>query len=116
MKLSGQAKKLIIIVGESDMVYQRPLYEAIIYAAKKYKIAGATITKGVLSYGHDNMLHCSKIFSLTDDLPMVIALVDVGKRLSDFAGIASRLMDKAGVGGFIFMEDVDVLRYGKSYD
>jgi len=116
MNLSGQAKKLIIIVGETDRVYQRPLFEAIIFAAKKYKLAGATITKGVLSYGEENMLHSSKIFSLTDDLPVVITLVDVDKRLSDFAEIANRLMDKAEAGGLIFMEDVEVLRYGKSYD
>ncbi|MFO8001282.1 MAG: DUF190 domain-containing protein [Marinilabilia sp.] len=116
MNLSGQVKRLIIIVGESDRVYQRPLYEAIVYAAKKYKIAGATVSKGMLSYGAESMIHSNKIFALSDDLPVVISMVDVNQRLTDFARIINRLMDKADAGGLITMEDVDVLRYGEHYD
>ncbi|MDK2841987.1 MAG: uncharacterized protein PWQ17_1492 [Anaerophaga sp.] len=115
MNLSGHARKLIIIVGESDIVYQRPLYEAIIYAAKKYNIAGATVSKGILSYGAESMLHSSKTFALSDDIPVIIGLVDVDERLSDFAQIINRLMDKAGSRGLITMEEVDVLRYGESH-
>lgn len=116
MNLSGQVKKLIITVGESDKVYQRPLYEAIVYAAKKYKIAGTTVSKGILSYGAESMVHSGKIFALSEDLPVVIELVDVDARLSDFAQIINRLMDKAGVGGLITKEDVTVLRYGEFHD
>ncbi|SFE23839.1 DUF190 domain-containing protein [Thermophagus xiamenensis] len=113
MNLSGEVKKLTIIVGESERVYQRPLYEVIIYAAKKYKLAGSTIVRGDMSYGADNLLHSSKIFALSDDVPVIIWLVDVYERLFDFAKIVNRIMDKAGGGGLIFMEDVEVLRYGK---
>jgi len=116
MNLSGQAKQLKIIVGESDRVYQRPLYEAIVYAAKKYKIAGVTVSRGMLSYGSDSMIHSSKIFALSKDVPIIIVLVDVNARLADFSVIINRLMDKAGAGGLMTIEDVEVLRYGNYHD
>ncbi len=116
MNLTGKLKKLVIIVGESDKVYQRPLFEAITYAAKKYKISGVTVTRGILSYGEKSLSHSSKIFALSEDKPMIITLVDVGDRLKDFALIINRLMDKANAGGLITLEDVNVLRYGKHYD
>src|SRR5690554_4296249 len=101
MNISGQARKLIIVVGEFDKVYQRPLYEAIIYAAKKYKIAGTTTFRGMLSYGAESMLHSSKTFALSEEVSVIIMLVDIYERLSDFATIVNRLMDKAGAGGLI---------------
>ncbi len=116
MNLSGQAKKLIIVVGETDKVYQRPLFEAIVYAAKKYKIAGATVSRGMLSYGAESLVYSSKIFALSDEMPVVIGLVDLDERLTDFAKIINRLMDKAGTGGLMTMEDVEVLRYGEYHD
>lgn len=116
MNLSGRVKKLVIIIGESDKVYQRPLFEAIIYAAKKYKMSGATITRGVMSYGEKSLLHSSKIFALSEDKPLVVSLVDVEDRLKDFALIINRLLDKANAGGLITIEDVEVLRYGDHYE
>jgi PII-like signaling protein len=116
MNLSGKVKKLVIIVGESDKVYQRPLYEAIVYAAKKYKISGATVTRGLLSYGERSLSHSGKIFSLSEDVPMVLSFVDVGDRLRDFALIINRLIDKAETGGLMTLQEVEVLRYGDFYD
>ncbi len=112
MYLTGQAVKLKIIVGESDYVYQRPLYEAIVFAAKKYKISGVTVTKGVMNYGSNSMGQSIKVFAMATDLPMVIEMVDKKERLTDFAAIVGRLMDKAGAGGIITLENVEVLHYG----
>jgi PII-like signaling protein len=116
MNLSGQVKRLVVVVGESDRVYQRPLFEAIVYAAKKYKIAGATVTRGTLSYGSESMIHSSKIFALSDDAPVIIVFVDVDERLRDFSQIINRLIDKAGAGGLMTIEDVEVLRYGDNHE
>ncbi len=115
MNLSGRVKKLKVIVGETDRVYQRPLYEAIVYAAKKYRLAGATVTPGIMSYGAESMIQSIKIFALASDLPMVIEMVDIEERLTDFALIVNRLIDKAGGGGLVTLEDVEVLRYGNQY-
>jgi PII-like signaling protein len=112
MNLSGEAIKLKITVGENDIIYQRPLYEAIVYAAKKYKISGVTVVKGIMSYGSNSMNQSIKVFALAADLPIIIEMVDKRDRLTDFAAIVSRLMDKAGAGGLITLEEVNVLHYG----
>jgi PII-like signaling protein len=116
MNLSGQVKKLVVVVGESDKVYQRALFEAIVYAAKKYKIAGATVTRGMLSYGSESMTHSSKIFALSEDVPVIIIFVDIDERLRDFSQIINKLIDKSGAGGLMTIEDVEVLRYGDNHE
>lgn len=112
MNLIGKAAKLKIIVGEKDLVYQRPLHEAIVFAAKKYKLSGATVTKGFLNYGAQSIHQSVKIFTLSNDLPVVIELIDYKDRLTDFADIIGKLMKKAEAGGIITLEEVEVLHYG----
>lgn len=113
MILSGRAKKLKLIVSESEHVYQRPLYEAVVFAAKKYKMTGVTVYKGILSYGADSLDHNNKVFSLSDSLPIIVEMVDVPERIEDFSKIVAKLMDKADSGGIIFIEDVEVVRYAR---
>lgn len=114
MVLEGEAKKLKIIVGEGRVVYQRPLYEAIMVAAKKYKIAGATIYKGMLSYGADDLVNNTKVFYTSEEKPIIIEMVDREERIYDFADIMSKLIDKSGCGAIVFVESVDVISYKKS--
>ena len=114
MVLSGRSKKLTIIIGEHERVYQRPLYEAIVFAAKKYKLSGATVVKGLLSFGCDSLDSSAKVFALASDMPVVITMVDVPERIEDFSSIMSKLLDKAQSGGFIYMDDVSVVRYSHS--
>lgn len=116
MVLEGDAKKLKVIVGEADIVYRRPLYEAILFAAKKYRMAGVTIYKGVLSYGADSISNHIKVFSTSDELPMIIEMIDRAERVYDFSEIVSKLMDKAKSGGIVFVESVDVVAYKKSVE
>jgi len=111
MILEGSNKKLKIITGERDIVYRRPLYEAILFAAKKYKIAGATAYKGLISYGADSLINHIKVFSISDERPVVIELIDREERISDFSEIAARLLKKSGSGGIIYIEDVNVVSY-----
>jgi len=115
MVLEGSAQKLKMIVGESDQVYQRPLFEAIIFAAKKYKMAGITVAKGFMSYGADSIVNHSKVFSISPELPIVIELVDRAERIRSFSEIAAKLLEKSGSGGIIYIEDVDVVLYTSSH-
>ena len=114
MILEGSNKKLKIIIGEGDMVYRRPLHEAILFAAKKYKIAGATVCKGLISYGADSLTNHAKVFSLSDERPVIIELVDREERITDFSEIAARLLKKSGSGGIIYIENVIVVSYSHS--
>ncbi len=116
MLLEGNAQKLKVIIGEDDRVYQRPLYEAIVFAAKKYKMAGVTVYNGRLSYGAESILSNSKVFSLSPEQPIIIELVDRFERISSFAEIVVKLLDKAKSGGIIYTEDVKVLAYGGGRD
>ncbi|WP_372751113.1 DUF190 domain-containing protein [Labilibaculum sp.] len=111
MKLTGKAKLLRVFVGEADRVYQRPLYEAIVYGAKKYGLAGVTVHRGIMSYGASSRIHSSKIFTLSNDLPIIVEIVDTEKKLSGFLHILELLIEKSGGGSIITMEQVDVIRY-----
>lgn len=112
MKILGLGSKMKITVGENDSVYSRPLFEAIVFAAKKYKIAGTTVYKGIMGYGAGNLENNPKAFISSDSFPIIIELVDVQERLTDFALIAQGLMDKADAGGLITMEKIEIIRYG----
>jgi PII-like signaling protein len=111
MRLKGKAKLLRVFVGESDRVYERPLYEAIVYGAKKFGLAGATVHRGIMSFGANSRIHSSKIFTLSDDLPIIVEIVDAEEKLNSFLHILDRLIEKSGGGSIVTMEQVDVIRY-----
>ncbi|HKL72364.1 MAG TPA: DUF190 domain-containing protein [Marinilabiliaceae bacterium] len=112
MKILGLGAKLKITVGEDETLYSRPLFEAIVFAAKKYKIAGTTVYKGIMGYGAENLTNNPKAFLSSESFPINIELVDIQERLTDFAVIAQGLMDKANAGGLITMENIEIIRYG----
>ncbi len=114
MDLRGKLFRLKVIIGEGDYVYQKPLYEAIVYAAKKYRLSGATVVKGIFNYGENSLNLSTKVFTLAKDLPIIIELVDHKERLIDFAEIIRALMKKANAGGIITIEEVEVLYHGWS--
>ncbi len=111
MILKGDAKKLKIIIGEADTVYQRPLFEAILFAAKKYKVAGATVYKGTMSFGGDSIDNNTKVFTMSDEKPVMIEIIDREERITDFSEIVAGLLKKSGSGGIIYIEDVNIVLY-----
>ena len=76
MRLSGEGVLLRIYVGEEDKYKGKPLYEQIIFKARELKLAGATAIRGILGFGADSHLHSAKILRLSEDLPILIELVD----------------------------------------
>ncbi len=113
MELQGKAKLLKIYVGESDKINGRPLFEELVYAARKEGLAGATVYRGTMSYGASHSIHTVKIFALSGDLPMVIEIVDAAEKVKNFVTIANQLIDKSGKGGMIMMQDAEVVRYSR---
>ena len=111
MKDKKEAKLLRIFIGEDDKFNQRPLYEAIVYAAKKKGLAGATVTKGILSFGANSKIHTSKIFALSNDLPIIVEIVDETEKIEDFIEIVDKLFKKSNCGGLITIENIKVLKY-----
>lgn len=110
----SQAILLRIFVGEFDKLGHSPLYEEIVYAAKKNGLAGATVTKGIMSFGANSRVHKSKLLALSEDLPIVIEIVDEDEKIESFMDELDRLFEEADGGGLITFEKVQVKFYRAS--
>ncbi len=113
MKLEGEGKLLRIFIGEIDRVGHRPLYEALVLKAKEMGLAGATVLRGIIGYGADSRIHTAKILRLSEDLPIVVEVVDTQEKIDAFVGVAGTMLEEAGCGGMITEERAHVIRYTK---
>ncbi len=111
MALKGDAQLLRIYIGEQDQHNHKPLYELIVEMAKDAGLAGASVFKGVLSYGASNRIHTAKIFELSQDMPMVVEIVDKKEAVYAFLHKLDELLETAGCGGLVTIEDVKILKY-----
>jgi len=111
MKLEGQSKLLRIFVGEIDKVGHQLLYEAILLAAREHGLAGATVLKGIMSFGASSHIHVARLIELSEDLPIVIEIVDSEEKIASFLPVVNDLFEKCGRGGLITLEKVDVVYY-----
>ena len=102
---------LRIFVGEIDKVGHQLLYEAILLAAREIGLAGATVLKGIMSFGASSHIHVARLIELSEDLPIVIEIVDSDEKIGTFLPIVNDLFEKCGRGGLITVERVDVLYY-----
>jgi hypothetical protein len=107
MKLEGEGKLLRIFIGESDRWQGKPLYEAIVLAAREQGLAGATVLRGPMGFGANSHIHTAKILRLSEDLPMVIEIVDLEDKINGFVP----LLDEMVAEGLITIETVRILRY-----
>lgn len=108
MKIPTQAQLLRIFIGENDKADGRPLYEVIVLRAREMQIAGATVLRGAMGFGHSSRLHTTKILRLSEDLPLVIEIVDDEEKLAAFLPVLETIMTS----GLIALEKVQVLQYG----
>jgi PII-like signaling protein len=99
---------LRIFLGESDKCGHRPLYEEIVLRAREAHLAGATVLRGPMGFGHSSRLHTAKILRLSQDLPMVVEIVDAEDKIHAFLGTIEPIMGA----GLVTLERVQVLRYG----
>jgi PII-like signaling protein len=111
MELLGQAKLLRIFLGEIDKIGHQLLYEAILLAAKERGLAGATVLKGIMSFGASSRVHLARLIELSEDLPVVVEMVDAAEKIDAFLPVVNELIEKCGRGGLITIEKVDVLYY-----
>lgn len=107
MKLEGEAKLLRIFVGESDRYGGKPLYEAIVLEAKRQGLAGATVFKGFMGFGGHSRIHTAKVLQLSEDLPVMIEIVDTEEKVRAFLPILDGMMKE----GLVTLEKVEVILY-----
>jgi PII-like signaling protein len=113
MRLTGTALRLTIMVGESDLWHHKPLFTEIVHRAHKAGLAGATVLRGIEGYGASNLIHTTRLLSLTEDLPVVVVIVDTHDRIHDFLPQLDELVSE----GLMILDDCEVIRYvGRDLD
>ena len=109
MVLAGEKALLLrIYIGESDRFDHHPLYEAIVLKAREQGLAGATVLRGPMGYGHSSQLHTAKVLRLSEDLPMIVEIIDCEEKIAAFLPILDDMVE----GGLVSLEEVRVLHYG----
>lgn len=107
MKSSSTAKLLRVFIGESDRSGNQPLYTAIVEAARRCGLSGATVFKGIEGYGGHSVVHAARIFDLSSDLPILIEIVDEEEKVRAFIPVLDELVRE----GLVTLETVEVIRY-----
>lgn len=107
MKLPAEGKLLRIFVGEQDQWRGQPLYEAIVYLARKEGLAGATAIKGFMGFGAHSHLHTTKLLRLSEDLPIVIEMIDTEEKIGRFLPQLDGMVKE----GLITLEKAQVILY-----
>jgi len=108
MQIPQDAVLLRIFLGENDRSGHAPLYEAIVLKARELHLGGATVLRGPMGFGHSSRLHTAKILRLSEDLPIIIEIVDSEEKVNEFLPVLDSMMGS----GLITLEKVKVLRYG----
>ena len=111
MENRPDAKLLRIFVGESDNYKNKPLYETIVFEARKQHLSGATVTRGIMGFGANSKIHTSKLFEISSDLPLIIEIVDTEENIRQFILTVERLFEASASGGLITVEKAEVIRY-----
>ena len=109
-RLEGDGTLLRIFIGESDRWHGKPLYEAIVVAARECGLAGATVIRGIEGFGADSHLHTARILRLSEDLPIVVEIVDTPEHIDRFLP----RLDEMVSDGMVTTERVHVLTYRSS--
>ncbi len=107
MKLEGDGTLLRIYIGELDKWHHQPLYEVIVLKAREFGLAGATVLRGPMGFGAHSRLHTAKILRLSEDLPVLIEIVDTEDKINAFLPELDELVGD----GLVTMEKVHVIRY-----
>jgi len=108
MQMPRQSVLLRIFIGEDDRCNGLPLYEAIVLKAREQHLAGATVLRGPMGFGASSRLHTTKILRLSEDLPLVIEIVDSEEKINAFLPMLDGIM----TGGLVTIEKVQVLQHG----
>jgi len=108
MQIPREAVLLRIFFGENDRFQRLPLHEAIVLKAREMHLGGATVLRGHIGFGHSSRIHTTKILRLSQDLPVVVEIIDSQEKIDTFLPVLDGMMSS----GLITMERAEVLQYG----
>jgi PII-like signaling protein len=112
MQIPRDAVLLRIFFGEDEKSGHLPLYEAIVLKAREMHLAGATVLRGPMGFGKTSRIHTAKILRLSEDLPMVVEIVDAEDKINAFLEALNGMIGS----GLVTLERVQVLQYGRNND
>jgi len=111
MQTDSEAKLFRIFIGESDKYNGRPVYEEIVLKAREANLAGATVIKGIMGFGANSKIHTSKLLTLSEDMPLIIEIVDTLEKIENFITTINSIFETANIGGLITIEKVQIIKY-----
>ncbi len=109
MEIQGEARLLRIFISSTDKFKHLPLYEVVVYAAKRYGLAGATVLKGFMGFGSSSIIHSQKLWEVTEKLPIVIEIVDEAEKIDEFVETILPYFDILPKGGLITIEKATIV-------
>jgi len=109
--METNAQLLRIFIGESDKIGHVPVHEKIVVAAKEAKLLGATVYRGIMGFGANSIIHTTKVLRLSEDLPLVIEIVDSEEKIENFLSTLNNLLQQSNSGGLITVEKATVIKH-----
>lgn len=107
MNLTGPAMRLSIFIGEDDTWHHTPLHHEIVTRAREAGLAGATVLRGCEGYGTSSTIHTTRLLSMTEDLPIVVVVIDTEEKVRGFLLVLDELLTE----GTVLLDEVEVLHY-----
>ena len=109
MKSNDNVKVLRIYISSTDKLKHTPMYEMIVFAARRNGIAGATVHKGIMGYGGSSVVHSAKFWETNDKLPVVVEIIDESSKIEIFFEVLKPYLESVRYGCLVTMEDAYVL-------
>src|SRR5512132_3229697 len=107
MRIPENGQLLRIFIGESDQWHGRPLYEVLVLKAREMGLAGATMMRGLMGYGAKSRIHTAKLLRLSEDLPVVVEIVDSEEKISAFLPVVDEMVQE----GLVTLEAIKIIQY-----
>jgi len=111
MEIKGEAKLLRIFVSNTDKFKHSLLSETIVFAARRYGLAGATVLKGIMGYGSSSVIRSTKFWEITEKLPIVIEIIDESEKIERFVEKILPWFEKLRYGCMITVEKANIILY-----
>ena len=111
MKPESEATLLRIFIGESDLHHHTSLHEVIVKQAHEAGLAGATVLRGLMSYGASSHFRTSRVLDLSANLPVVVEIVDIDAKIAAFRPVVDQLLEESRCGGLVTSEPVKIVQY-----
>lgn len=109
MNPGDNAKRLRIYISSTDKLKHKPLYEVIIFAARRYGITGATVLKGIMGFGTSSEIYSNKLWEISEKLPLIVEIIDEPGKIDSFFDSIRPYFEKIGKGHIITVDETTVL-------